>query len=55
MIETFDPPIARSFLTDVESGVESKNEGEVRPSPLILPLTFQPAGTRPIANADFAD
>ncbi len=39
MIEMFDAPIARSFLTDGES-----NEGgtEDRPSPLILPPYFHP-------------
>ena len=38
MIEMFNPPIARSFLTDGES----ENEGEIRPLPLILPLYFRP-------------
>jgi len=38
MIEMFDAPIARSFLTDGESADES----EIRPSPLILPLYFHP-------------
>ena len=38
MIEMFNPPIARSFLTDGES----ENEGEIRPLPLILPLYFHP-------------
>ena len=36
MIEMFDAPIGRSFLTD------SKNEGEIRPSPIILPPYFHP-------------
>ena len=38
MIEMFDPPIARSFLTDGEG----EGEDEIRPSPLILPLYFHP-------------
>jgi len=38
MIEMFDAPIAHSFLTDGEN----ENEGEIRPSPLILPLYFHP-------------
>ena len=38
MVEMFNPPIARSFLTDGES----ENEGEIRPLPLILPLYFRP-------------
>ena len=38
MIEMFDAPSARSFLTDGES----VDEGEIRPSPLILPLYFHP-------------
>jgi len=38
MIEMFDAPVARSFLT----ASENENEGEIRPSPLILPLYFHP-------------
>ena len=38
MIEMFDAPTARSFSTDGEH----ENEGEIRPSPLILPLYFHP-------------
>ena len=38
MIEMFDAPTARSFLTDSEP----ENEGEIRPSPLILPLYLHP-------------
>jgi len=38
MIEMFAVPIARSFLTDGKN----ENEGEIRPSPLILPLYFRP-------------
>ncbi len=38
MLEMFDAPIARSFLTDGEN----KDEGEIRPSPIILPLYFHP-------------
>ena len=38
MIEMFDAPIARSFLTDSEH----ENEGEIRPLPIILPLYFHP-------------
>ncbi len=38
MIEMFDVPIARSFLTDSED----ENEDEIRPLPLILPLYFHP-------------
>jgi len=38
MIEMFAAPIARSFLTDGESA----DEAEIRPSRLILPLTFHP-------------
>jgi hypothetical protein len=38
MIEMFDAPIARSFLTDGEN----ENEDEIRPLPLILPLYFNP-------------
>ena len=38
MIEMFNPPIARSFLTDGED----ENENEIRPLPLILPLYFNP-------------
>ena len=34
MIEMFDAPIARSFLTDGES---SEGGAEDRPSPIILP------------------
>ena len=38
MIELFNPPIARSFLTDSET-----SEGGVdRPSPIILPFYFHP-------------
>ena len=40
MIEMFDVPIARSFLTDGEN--ENEDEGEIRPLPLILPLYFNP-------------
>jgi hypothetical protein len=36
MIEMFDAPIARSFLT------ASEGEDEIRPLPLILPLYFNP-------------
>ena len=39
MIEMFDAPIARSFLTDGES---SEGGAEDRPSPLILPFYFHP-------------
>jgi hypothetical protein len=35
MIEMFDAPIARSFST----ASENENEGEIRPSPIILPVT----------------
>jgi hypothetical protein len=38
MIEMFDAPIARSFLTDSDG----ENEDEIRPSPIILPLYFHP-------------
>ena len=38
MLEMFDAPIARSFLTDSESA----DETEIRPSPLILPLYYRP-------------
>jgi len=38
MIEMLNAPIARSFLTDGEH----ENEGEIRPSPIILPLYFHP-------------
>jgi hypothetical protein len=38
MIEMFNVPIARSFLTDGEN----KDEDEIRPSPIILPLYFHP-------------
>ena len=38
MIEMFDAPIARSFLTDGEN----EDEDEIRPLPLILPLYFNP-------------
>jgi hypothetical protein len=38
MIEMFNPPIARSFLTYGEN----KDEDEIRPSPSILPLYFHP-------------
>jgi len=38
MIEMFDQPIARSFLT----ASEEENEGEIRPSPIILPLYVHP-------------
>ena len=38
MLEMLNAPIARSFLTDGEH----ENEGEIRPSPLILPLYFHP-------------
>ncbi len=38
MLEMLAAPIARSFLTDGEN----ENEGEIRPSPLILPLYFHP-------------
>ena len=38
MIEMFDAPIARSFLTDSDGN----GEDEIRPSPLILPLYFHP-------------
>ena len=40
MIEMFDAPIARSFLTDGEN--ENEDEDEIRPLPLILPLYFNP-------------
>ena len=40
MIEMFDVPIARSFLTDGEN--ENEDEDEIRPLPLILPLYFNP-------------
>ena len=40
MIEMFDVPIARSFLTDGEN--ENEDEGEIRPLPLILPLYCSP-------------
>jgi len=39
MIEMFDAPIARSFLTDGES---SEGGVEDRPSPIILPLYYRP-------------
>ena len=39
MLEMFDAPIARSFLTDGDS---SEGGAEDRPSPLILPLYFHP-------------
>ena len=38
MLEMFDPPIARSFST----ASENENEGEIRPSPIILPLYYRP-------------
>jgi len=38
MLEMFDAPNARSFST----ASENENEGEIRPSPLILPLYFHP-------------
>ena len=38
MIEMFAAPIARSFST----ASENENEGEIRPSPIILPLYFHP-------------
>jgi hypothetical protein len=38
MIEMFNSPIARSFLTDAKD----ENEDEIRPLPLILPLYFNP-------------
>ncbi len=36
MIEMFNPPIARSFLTAGEG------KDEIRPLPIILPLYFNP-------------
>ena len=39
MIEMFNAPIARSFLTDSES---SEGGAEDRPSPIILPLYLHP-------------
>jgi len=46
MIDMFDAPIARSFLTDGESG-EGSSEGSGegsgdRPLPIILPFYFHP-------------
>ena len=38
MIDMLAAPIARSFLTDSEP----ENEGEIRPSPIILPLYVHP-------------
>ena len=38
MLEMFDAPIARSFSTDSKD----ENEGEIRPSPIILPLYLHP-------------
>ena len=38
MLEMLNAPIARSFLTDGEN----KDEGEIRPSPIILPLYVHP-------------
>ena len=38
MLEMFDAPVARSFLTDSDAG----ESGVDRPSPLILPLYFHP-------------
>jgi hypothetical protein len=38
MIEMFESPIGRSFLTTGEH----ENEDEIRPSPIILPLYFHP-------------
>ncbi len=38
MIDMSNAPIARSFLTDSKS----ENEGEIRPSPIILPLSLHP-------------
>jgi len=40
MLEMFAAPIARSFSTANEN--EHENEGEIRPSPIILPLYFHP-------------
>ena len=37
MLEMFAAPIARSFSTANEN--EHENEGEIRPSPIILPVT----------------
>ena len=39
MLEMFDPPSARSFLSD---GASSEGGAEDRPSPIILPLYFHP-------------
>ena len=41
MIEMFNSPIARSFLTDSD-GNDGDDGGVDRPSPLILPLYFHP-------------
>ena len=38
MIEMFAAPTARSFLT----ACKNENEGEIRPSPIILPFYFHP-------------
>jgi len=38
VLEMLEPPIARSFLTDSKN----ENEGELRPSPIILPLYVHP-------------
>ena len=38
MLEMFDAPITRSFST----ASENENEGEIRPSPIILPLYYRP-------------
>ena len=44
MIEMFNSPIARSFLTDSDGDVGGEGDGSSvdRPSPLILPLYFHP-------------
>jgi hypothetical protein len=42
MIEMFNLPIARSFLTDSDADEDGDQGDANRPSPLILPLYFHP-------------